>query len=659
MVSTKSFEIKHFSGLDKIPTSKVRAFKKDSTASTPSVKYNLVEYMNSEINAKTADPIDFTIDVMPDFRFILLYLFYYCSAFYKTLDQRDFPMVTPPSLVAYCLLIVHAHFLVCDNFTRDSPSRHAEHFMNNEKRRSYLVSLLNLPVPKFVEDLLMILSPTTDPRRPQINFIPTYAGYSHHHDFGRFFPVSVFSTAHNMLATAQANARPSDTFNNWMYTSLVELGNGNSVIRVANLLGSFHGLDEVYDSWLYQSFYALLNPITVRAVAQRVIFDPFETFPLNLGDTRHSVPDDGNLNGPADTIASLNPYIFALSADRDSLDEMLRFSETMSHIATTHLDCTKQLGARYDSDFGLDILIHAYSGPTLPTWNQTNGNNIPVPTPGTLPTKRSPTQYANDTTFLADRPFNAGTVIPYPTTTPAETVPEYYLVRNIRRPVTGNFAEQYIRFNSDLHVSPSLRILDPYDVNPSVAYRPYIAGLIIESAELDGFAVPVPNCDITLSHENSFLLQSAIPVSRLVRSTFIEGVYLRRRTKPAPYVQPALTILYNMAQNMLNPLYNNADNQPPAPRIPYGTVQVSPVSWFDQITNVFGGQIGSKARDTGTTVDAPNGQFYGWSPYRYVMQPLPATTGNGIFMLFNLRTLFGTGPPLMEMEHPSVRIPRK
>jgi hypothetical protein len=659
MVSTKSFEIKKFSGLDKIPTSKVRAFDKSSPATVPSVKYDLIDQMNPEINSKTADPISQTIDVMPDFRFIILYLFYYCTAFYKTLDQRDYPLISPPSLVSYCLVLIHAHFLVCDNFTRDSPSRHADHFMNNEKRRSYLISLLNLPVPKFVEDLLTILSPTTDPRRPQINFIPSYAGYSYDHDFGRLFPVSFFATAHNMLATAQANARPSDTFNNWMFQSLIELGNGASVMRVSNLLGAFHAPNQIYDSWLYNSVYTMLNPIVVRAIAQRSIFNPFNTFPINLGDTRHSTPIDGELNGPPDTPASLNPYIFCLSADRDNIDEMIRFTETMSHLAKTHLDCPKQLGSRYDSDFGLDILIHAYSGPVLPTWCQTKGETIPLPTPGTIPTKRSPTQFAGDTQFLVARPFTPGNAIPFPTTTPDETVLEYYIPTKDARPRDGNPKEDYILFNSDLHVSPLLRILDPYDVNPSTAYRPYIAGLIIESGEIDGFGIPLPNGDISLSHENSFLLQSAIPLSRIVRSTDYENLSLRPRTKQNPDVQPVLTILYNMAQNTWNHMYNNAANQPAAPRAPYGTEQTTTVSWFDQITNIFGGQTGTRARQPGKLADIPNDYIYGWSPYRHVMQPLPAVDNDGIYMLFNLRTLFGTGPPLMEMEHPSVRIPRK
>jgi hypothetical protein len=660
MVSTKTYEIKKFSGLDNVPAGKVRAFNKPEGAPVPKVKYDLVNQMNSEINTTTADPINQRVDIIPDFRYILLYLFYYCTAFYKTLDQSEYPMLSPPSLVCYCLLIIHAHFLVVDQYCRDSPSRHAEHFMSTEKRCSYLRTLLNLPVPKFVEDLLLILSPTTDPRRPQISFLPTYAGFSYHHDFGRFFPVSVFSTAHNMLATAQASANPALVLQTWMMTPLITQGpfppGPTTVLNVANLLGAIQHNGQLYDSWLYQAFYTLLNPIVVRSLARRAIFDPFETFPIDLSDPRHSTPLHGDLNGPIDTVTAMNPYIFALSADKDSLDEMIRFCDTMSNLASTHLDCSNRLGARYDTSPGLDILIHGYSSLTLPTWTQRNPTDMTPPAMPALLQKRSPTQYATSTHYLVPRPFTAAGPHRFPDDATTIHQSLYFISKLEYDPDSPDI--EFQEFDADEHVSPRIRVLDPYDTNPSTGYKPCIAGLIIETGDIDGFGIPQPNPAMTLSSENSLLLNSAVPLSRICPATNFEHTSVPLRALHTADNQSVLLALRDMSKNFMCRLARNGEAPVPIRNL-FGTTTVARQPWFDMLSNVFGYQTGIRARSMGRTADMPNGHITAWSPYRFVADPLPTTELHGIFMLLNLRTLFGTGTPLMETDHPSVRIPRK
>ena len=117
--------------------------------------------------------LEHTIDVQPDFRFIINYICINVIELYATIDVAANPFVSPTSLVAYCLSCYVTVELLFDTTIRGITSAYAAEYGNNVLLSDLLEHLSLLNVPKFLVDLLLPIAPTFDARRTGCMFIPT------------------------------------------------------------------------------------------------------------------------------------------------------------------------------------------------------------------------------------------------------------------------------------------------------------------------------------------------------------------------------------------------------------------------------------------------------------------------------------------------------
>ncbi len=162
--------------------------------------------------------------------------------------------VSPSSLahtITYCLALVYAHLLACDLSSREVTSSYAIVFRNEAHLKDFLSVLLNAKIPPFLMPLITQLAPTTDPRRTLVEFIPSLAGFSFTHDFGRFIPISCLIKAHHLVATTRSNRDPDDVLLDLYLSTLITIN--NTPYKIGNLFGTHYNdgnQDAIHSNWL-------------------------------------------------------------------------------------------------------------------------------------------------------------------------------------------------------------------------------------------------------------------------------------------------------------------------------------------------------------------------------------------------------------------------
>lgn len=90
--------------------------------------------------------------------------------------------------------------------------------------------------------------------------------------------------------------------------------------------------------------------------------------------------------------------------------------------------------------------------------------------------------------------------------------PDIYLVSNdAYDPSRPPF--HYEIFNRHRHIYPDVFWFQPYSKNPSAINHTLTLGLLIESGDLDGVTIPIPNIWMSLTENNSMYFQGLIPSS--------------------------------------------------------------------------------------------------------------------------------------------------
>jgi hypothetical protein len=641
MSTTRAFEIPASAKAANIKRRFTAASEQPKGAPTPAVKDDLVHRIGTDQRHDISDGLPLIIDVFPDFRWILMSIMYYSNLFYSSIDVKNRSKTSPMTLAVYFLTIVHAHILASDLFIRNTPSYYANQFMNDSSRREYLEFLLSLPVPDILMKFLETLTATNDPRRPRVQFCPSAAGFSYYHDFGRFFPPSIFLQAHTTAATVSSRSDTDSALN----ALLAKIAYDN--FSIGQLFGQLLATTSNvlnYDSKLFQSFLALFNPIVERSLQRRNTFSPTPITPYT-----------------SSTHARFNPYICMLHATALDITEMTTVLESVSHALSNILSFKGQLGTLYDNLSGIDILRHGYSSYALPTWHA--GTTSP-PTASLPLLHQNASQRARTLRFM--QPIHErtnGTSLRFPAdkTTINQIL---YLVKDITK--STNFPNpdtDYRMFSPRYDVSPRLRILDPYDVNTSTLSSVVYSGLIIESLEIDGSIVLQPDADNTLDECNSQVLQSAVPVQLIRRATLFTGstttspVHCVQRVQHTHASQKASISLYDAGESRLGVFDKSVDEPVPA-ALPAFRIREH-TSWFSRMFNIIAYKTTSPDASTDDTdTRVPNGHFTLWSPYRYVSQTwIPSRQSMSLYMLVNMRTNYGMNAPLSEIAHPNDLLP--
>jgi hypothetical protein len=676
--STKTFEMQI--PRVNIPTRAIRSIVIPDGTTPPPVKklsQYLAEFKPSS-NTKTSDSRRLFIDVQPDMRYVQLFINTFCVSIYTNLDFKNHPDITPASISSYCMIVFHFFFLACDKFYRKPNSPACIHFFQSDSRRDLFHDALEMIVPDFLGDYLKYFMPANDPRRPDIMYIPTYASFSWYHDFGRFIPASFMLSAHNIFASVRQNQPAPNIFHHWTKVPLIiSTDDGTPYFRNSNIIGCNYTAPanqqqpdwtrHFYDNWFFNQIHALINPIIVRTLSQRYVFDEVALHPFDINNVTDLIPEPSGIESDPNEILHLNPYIYGTMSNLDTLGTTQRFIQSMSQHFENVYAGLSSLGKILQFDSGDSILKHGYHGPALPTWSSRLDNtafDFFSETNNAL-IRITARQLANGIYFLSDRQFEAGTqplntVIPMNddnTNTAKGFLAWNYLLFSTKMSDKKTDPTKYVHFDSSIHVTPEIRILCPFDANPSEGHEPQITGRLIECAEIDGFSIPYPDTRITLSAENSITLSSAVSLRFIQRANHTPTT-VHHRVLRTPSTTGITINLYDMGQNRLGQIAYDAQLDPnyPPNGNPFGFNLTGPLRWFDLITNKISYVIGLNGQGT-TRPPIKDEYIYAWSPYRYRYDVLPSHESEGIYMILDLRTLFGTACPLMSSEHPSVRMP--
>jgi hypothetical protein len=483
-------------------------------------------------------------------------------------------------------------------------------------------------IPEFMIDFIIALSPTSDPRRPGIEFVNSFAGYNHEHDIFRTPSPLMFLHAHHILATTRTNTDPRTIMNQWYdtvffsYTGVVPRD-----FKIAQFFGTNYtriATPHTHANWLNNCVETLFNPVVSRSLSNRPTYRPIPVVFTQQADY------------------NVNPYNYLLGSDDDNIYTMTQFLDSMSSFFEQSPYKTMQLGSIFQRTAGISILSHYLSEPPLPTWHNLEVNS----TGDTTPTPDSDRVYASIVNYLG-RPANSPqTELPYPTD-PATITPALYLVDETQTdPTTSD--EDWITFDPSKHVYPIVRLFDPYDYLPTKFAYPIISGLTIESFELDGFTVPNVNPHSSLNDENDQFLQSAISLECV--QTAISPDFIARidRTPTYGHNQKILISLWNYAINRLPIFARRIVNAAPPTSLTGFTTHAHTRS-TTYSTNHYGFMSDDR-------IVTPR-RIHAWSSYRSVRRYQPDRSRD-ILILLSFRNFYGTNVTLAESRHPASLIPR-
>jgi hypothetical protein len=218
----------------------------------------------------------------------------------------------------------------------------------------------------------------------------------------------------------------------------------------------------------------------------------------------------------------------------------------------------------------------------------------------------------------------------------------------------------YITFDDEEHIFPDVLYLDPYDYSPSKLAFTIINGLCIETEEIDGFTIPQPSLDTSLSTENSFFLNSALPLNKIITaringSSTPTSLLIRQTPRQD---SPAIGVsLYDYSTNRL-PYFTTdvCENVPTTGLLGFNSTKN--VSRFTRAYTYFGftqPRLGSN-----TSPNIRDHTIYAWSSYRYINPHLPSSSAHltKVSMILNFRTTYGTNITLSKSANPALLIPR-
>lgn len=587
----------------------------------------LLKAMNLPGELRTTNGPFQTIDVQPDFRNLLSAINYHTVRICNQLAEYDIPYLTPASLTGYCLEVVYIFAALCDTrVIRFSSSNYGLRFMDNETRNQYLTMALWFNVPPFLYEIIRSLYPTFDARRPNVAFIMSFAAYSFTHDIGRAFPAAMFFNLHTIMANAEPSSNLEAILTEWYSSAVI---NGAFELKVANLLGTFIEGGN-YLSSMTQSCNKLVNYLFSNSTSRRPHLCATPAKPYHI--------TEDVLN------AGINPYIYLLGTDSSNLQLMQRNMKQMSSILTSVFKGSKQIGELFAHQSGINLMNHYYIGPQLPTWH---GFTVKEGF-----TKLTPAQFAEKISFYGTWAAATHTV-----DYPAKPIDDTFICLNHdKTPVTPRDKQIVYAKKYEL---PDVLYYTPWTVSDSSLALTAVTGLLIESSGIDGTTVPQPNTRNTIHLENSFLLNSAIPIQNIPDALYTGANSIRMHVARTSSQDNATNVhisLYDMSINTMPyfPRVIQESNIPQA--LPHFTPTRGITSFMASSNNwsfkIADAALPVKDYKTKKTIHL-------WSSYRWINPHAPEDSPvlTSTYMLSNMRTIYGTNPHIKSSKHPALIIP--
>lgn len=571
-----------------------------------------------------------TIDVIPDFRYIIYQLIDHSIKIFETMKSRNIPSLTPASILATCLQQIYAYGASADIFyIRDILSYQGQNFIDHSEKKQLVTLLTWMLTPPFVRDILFGLTPTCDPRRKNLCFIYSFAAFSFRHDVGRVYPVHMFIALHNIIAQKGRHATFDEIWREWLLYPVIQ--DIDETITVANIIGAAYENNYV-DNFISTKLKQLLSVTTLGYQQRKAVY---QEFPFN-----NIVIDDG--------IDTINAYDYVLGAFTQISPMMTAYIHTMSSQFEQIFTKCEPLGAYFSTPSGTNIMNHFYGEPITPTYHR-----LPV----TLQAEKTKIESVN---AFCDRLRYKCTYkcIPEPKVKVPQLDPDSPALEAINL-VTKDTTQPpqpdtRISTFSRSKYGDNIILYSPWSTGESSMYYALTSGIHIESFEIDSFHVPYPSIDTSIHDENSHFLESGIPINSTIDYSHYDGnhlLYIRMRQQDEDDEYRISHSYFNMGIHTI-PLYHDTITSALTGNLLPGFTPVKGITHPNLATTKF-------------TVD-PNTEYtyelcdehlpirsFVWSSYRWIdpMYAHTASSSDHIFYICDFRTLYGTIPQTQMSRH--------
>jgi hypothetical protein len=633
---------------------------------------------NSAARADSAN--EWTIDVFPNMIPIMMFVLLIALQHAGLTDHRNHAKSSVATIALYHSALVYGFFLLNDMYVRPSPSAHARSWLQSSPRSLFASFLLSLPVPDVLVPILAQFYASETERSRNVFVVPSAAGFAHSYHFGKFIPLTAFAAIHDCTATMPGNSPRLDVLKDLFNRDLYTIDQANPVYQFSCSIADIIGvtMDQVnnntfnfVNSKFYQIFTAVFNPVLFRDFQRR---STLATLSLKAPEFDSMYP---------------NAYDVLFGYSSANLRELRVVLQAVSSVLSGRVQMKKNLGQVISDASGAEIFRHGYSTYALPTWSSNFNLTSTQIDAMTKYTHVSEEDRATDISFLTaptTRPSATNSVaavsIVDENGTPA-TLPSNRKIRNNfpfsrvydttnSRVPWPSLTRDLVLFNDAIHTTPRVLVLDILGDKTISAHLATLAGKIIESFELDGTTIEVPNVDKPLGLQNCLFADSAIPYKYVIPALLFHprsaGSILPplRRAPPNPQPRlPASSLLRNRLA-IANPIFTptTIDSLPLQVDFP-GMTTLPHVDWIRYAQSFIGLRTCSGASNS-TPEDAvpgmDTGRLYVFSPYSYTPyedddEPTPDLSESRSYFLTNLRTLFGTDYNLIEVKHPYEAMP--
>nr|BBU59851.1 capsid protein [Rosellinia necatrix partitivirus 21] len=631
----------------------------------------------------------FTVDVLPDFTPILMFIMFHAIQLSSDIDNRKHPKITTPTFVVYCLSLVYGYFLLSDMYVRPSASAPAQDYFDQPYKKQFSDMLLGLYVPKFLEPIIKNFTATMHEKMPNVVFCASAAGFNVKHHFGRFYPINAFANIHDSAARLDSRTKPNNASATillqriFTITDFHSAGNDNMHFGLHHLLGAFASTTRIdpanatnnrqFAHPLRQMFDSLFNPVLSRDYTRRSTLAPL------------------NLESPTFKSYRLSFYDLVFGLTKYNAHELTIVLQSISSNLNGTIPLSGDLASMFKDAAGDSILRHGYAVMEQPLHHC--ADNMPtdefdVFESTVTVTTRHPEQAAADhhylvvpakpntgtTHHLASAVCDTDNAHPVTVTQPSA---DFVLLRDVTRtfPIAdANLVprdNEYLLYDEDRDFAPSVLVLDPTTNSTVSAYMATLTGMVIYSHEIDASAISFPNTEDNNGLQNCQFADSATPYTMVYRpshynlSATLHLARKRIRVKDNRF-KSALYLIDFAKVYIPRPILTTIDTL-----VSHG---FAGLTFRDNVTYIQGttSVLAQRVVSTRSNNDAlPPHCNFGiislWSPYSFTPKAHPFWNEKGVFgyyeehvdayFIAHPRTMFGTTTALVEVKHYRASMP--
>nr|WMN13753.1 coat protein [Betapartitivirus sp. 'aconiti'] len=644
----------------------------------PDSSADILDLFRANTAARTDSSNEWTIDVFPNITPILMYVMLMSIRHAESVQHREHSKSSVATICMYHMSVVYGFFLLNDLYVRPAKSAHARSWVETSWKNDFVTFLLSLPMPEFLAPILSQFHSFETERSRNIFFVPSAAGFDHDQFFGRVFPLNMFAAIHDCAATLPGNSTRNQVLQDLYSRTLYSITNPAFTCVIPDLIGitidqTTNTTANYMNSKLFQVFSSMFNPVLFRDFQRRSSLAAL------------------SFNAPRFATNNVNAYDLLFSATSANLRELKVVLQAISAIISDSVVCKSSLSSFISEPSASSIIKHGYSSYALPTWSHNENANKPTLFAAvTTQTLVSEEDRAQDISFL-QRPaaaiptdhtirqftYAASAALDTPVAITANhtIVPHFPIALRHRTTQQNGFPrhdnESLVQFSDAINTAPSVLVLDTDGDQTISAYLPLLAGKIIESFELDGSTIEMPDASKSLGMQNCMFADSAIAYKYVRPGSHYQpraagSIHppLNRALPNSRPRLPASSLLHDRLKIML-PRFNRAiHEQGPFATLP-GMTPITPVNVMRYVQSFIGFRTVDGSSNA-AALDAVPGMseqlLLVWSPYTYTPYesddyPTPNLGDSRHYYLTNLRTFFGTDYKLVQCKHPYESLP--